>query len=146
MNRPKPILLVEDDDVDAATIEQTLAELRVANPLIRKTDGEEALEYLNSTANPRPGIIFLDLNMPKIDGIELLQIIKVDERLRKIPVVVLTVSRYEQDKVETFNLAVAGYIIKPVDYEEFLASMNTVVEYWEWNNVLVRKMTQPAGR
>ncbi len=129
-----PILLVEDDDVDASTIIQSLHDLKVKNPIVHKTDGEQALEYLNDPAAQTPSLVFLDLNMPKIDGVELLRIIKADTKLKEIPVVVMTVSQYERDKLDTFNLGVVGYIIKPVDYDVFLQSMDTVIRYWSMND------------
>jgi len=136
MKTPKPILLVEDDSVDASTIIQSLQDLKVKNQIVHKTDGEQALEYLQDETKEKPCLILLDLNMPKINGVELLQLIKPNKNLREIPVVVLTVSKYEQDKVDTFDLGVAGYIIKPVDYGTFLDSMNIVVQYWTWNGLV----------
>ena len=132
----KPILLVEDDLVDASTAKQALEDLMVKNPVIHKTDGEEALEYCKNPENQLPAIILLDLNMPKISGVEMLQIIKNDPQLQHIPIVVLTVSKYEQDKVDTFDLGVAGYVIKAVDYDDFLRAMDIVVRYWLWNGLL----------
>jgi len=135
----KPILLVEDDLVDASTAQQALEDLRVRNPVIHKTDGEEALEFLQNPDNPTPAIILLDLNMPKIGGIDLLEVLKKDPQLQHIPVVVLTVSKYEQDKLDTFDLGVAGYVIKAVDYDEFLRAMDIVVRYWIWNGLLEKE-------
>jgi CheY-like chemotaxis protein len=135
----KPILLVEDDVVDASTVKQALQDLRVRNAVVHKTDGEEAMEYLTEQGNPRPAMILLDLNMPKISGVELLQIIRADAKLQRIPVVVLTVSKYEQDKLDTFDLGVAGYIIKEVDYEAFLRAMDIVIQYWSWNGLIEKE-------
>ncbi|MGA2172653.1 MAG: response regulator [Sedimentisphaerales bacterium] len=139
MQTIKPILLVEDDIVDASTVKQTLADLGVRNLIVHKADGEEALEYLRGQDNQQPALIFLDLNMPKISGVELLQIIRADAKLQRIPVVVLTVSKYEQDKLDTFNLGVAGYIIKAVDYDAFLRAMDIVIRYWVWNGLVVKE-------
>jgi CheY-like chemotaxis protein len=135
----KPILLVEDDIVDASTAKQALEDLKVKNPVIHKTDGEEALDYCRNPDNQAPAIILLDLNMPKISGVEMLQIIKNDPQLQHIPVVVLTVSKYEQDKFDTFDLGVAGYVIKAVDYDDFLRAMDIVVRYWIWNGLLEKE-------
>jgi CheY-like chemotaxis protein len=140
----KPILLVEDDAVDASTVKQALKDLRVKNAVVHKTDGEEALEYLRDKKNQLPAIIILDLNMPKINGVELLQIIKRDAQLQRIPVVVLTVSRYEQDKLDTFNLGVAGYVIKAVDYDAFLRAMDIIIQYWKWNGVIEKEKERKA--
>ncbi len=132
-------MLVEDDLVDASTVMQSLKDLRVRNPLVHKTDGEEALEYLRNNQSTIPALIILDLNMPKISGVELLQILKGDTEFQHIPVVVLTVSKYEQDKVDTFNLGVAGYVIKAMDYDAFLRSMDIVIQYWVWNGLVEKE-------
>jgi CheY-like chemotaxis protein len=135
----KPILLVEDDVVDASTVKQALADLRVKNDVVHKNDGEEALEYLRNDLNPKPALILLDLNMPKISGIELLKLIRENVHLLHIPVVVLTVSKYEQDKLDTFNLGVQGYIIKAVDYDAFLRATDIIIQYWSWNGIIERE-------
>jgi CheY-like chemotaxis protein len=139
MTKLKPILLVEDDIVDASTVKQALQDLRVKNPVVHKADGEEAIDYLREQVNQTPALILLDLNMPKISGVEFLQIIKADVRLQHVPVVVLTVSRYEQDKFDTFNLGVAGYVIKAVDYDEFLRAMDIIIRYWSWNGLVEKQ-------
>jgi len=146
MSAIKPILLVEDDVVDASTVKQAMQDLRVKNPLIHKTDGEEAIEYLKDQSNKLPAIILLDLNMPKISGVELLQIIRADFRLQQIPVVVLTVSKYEQDKLDTFNLGVAGYVIKAVDYDAFLRAMDIIIQYWTWNGLVEKEREAQNAR
>ena len=139
MSLKKPILLVEDDVVDASTVKQALQDIRVKNPVIHKTNGEEALEYLQDPNSPPPALMLLDLNMPKISGVELLRIIRADVKLQQIPVVVLTVSKYEQDKFDTFDLGVAGYVIKAVDYNAFLRSMDIIIQYWAWNGQVEKK-------
>ncbi len=130
MKSSKPILLVEDDHVDATTAKQASKEIKVTNRLDIVNDGEEALTFLKNSENKKPGIILLDLNMPKMNGIEFLQIAKKDESLKKIPVVVLTTSKRNQDKVDSFNLGVAGYMIKPVDYRKFVEVVRTIDLYW----------------
>ena len=139
MSLLKPILLVEDDFVDASTAKQALHDLKVRNPVIHKTDGEEALEYLREQNNDKPAMILLDLNMPRISGIELLQIMKTDAELQQIPVVALTVSKYEQDKLDTFDFGVAGYVIKAVDYDAFLRAMDIIIQYWAWNGLVEKE-------
>ncbi len=126
----KPILLVEDDRVDALTVKRALKELRVSNPLHLAGNGEEALNYLRDPDREKPFIILLDINMPRMNGLEFLNIIKQDAQLKSIPVVVLTTSRDEQDKYTSFNLSVAGYMIKPVDYIQFLETVRTIKIYW----------------
>jgi len=93
-------------------------------------NGEEALNFLRNPANPRPCLILLDLNMPIMGGIEFLQIAKKDESLKGIPVVVLTTSEEQEDKVESFQLGVAGYMRKPVDYPQFVETIRTIDAYW----------------
>jgi len=124
------ILLVEDDDIDAMTVRRTLTELGAANPLDRVSDGERALRFLRDTANALPGLILLDLNMPRMNGIELLTELKRDPALRVIPVVVLTTSSEEGDRLAAFSNSVAGYMVKPVDYPQFVGVMQLIREYW----------------
>jgi len=130
MRNSKPILLVEDDSVDAMTVKRAFKDLKVLNPLVLTTNGEEALQYLRDKSNKKPCVILLDLNMPKMDGIEFLKIVKADEVLKKIPVVVLTTSKEESDIVESFKLSVAGYIVKPVDYKKFVEAIRAIELYW----------------
>ena len=130
MNGKKPILLVEDDRVDAMTVKRSLREINVTNRLEIVGNGEEALEYLQDNNNERPCIILLDLNMPKMNGIEFLKVVKEDDRLRMIPVVVLTTSKNDQDRVESFKMCVAGYMIKPVNYVQFVETMKMIDLYW----------------
>ena len=130
MNNKIPILLAEDDKVDAMTVKRALRDLKVTNPLIIVENGEEALEYLRDPNKAEPGIILLDLNMPKMNGIEFLEIAKKDDKIKRIPVVVLTTSKEDQDKIESFNLGVAGYMIKPVDYLQFVEVVKTIHLYW----------------
>ncbi len=111
----KPILLVEDDRVDQMTVQRVLKELQLSNSLVIANDGEEGLKYLNNKDNEMPAIILLDLNMPKMNGIEFLNIIKKNNALKNIPVVVLTGSQNEQDTVDSFDLGVTGFMTKPVD-------------------------------
>jgi CheY-like chemotaxis protein len=130
MNSERSILLVEDDVVDAMTVKRALKELRVTNPLIVKGNGEEALEHLRNSQTGHPCIIILDLNMPRMNGIEFLRVVKQDETLRCIPVVVLTTSKGEQDRFESFNLSVAGYMLKPVEYPQFVEVVRGISLYW----------------
>lgn len=123
-------MLVEDDDIDAMTTQRALNELKVTNELIRTVDGEDALEYLRKEGNREPCVILLDLNMPRMNGFEFLKIVKADTTLRKIPVIVLTTSDDDEGVVESFDLGVAGYIVKPVSYSQFVEAMKTVDVYW----------------
>jgi CheY-like chemotaxis protein len=130
MNSKRPILLVEDDEVDAMTVKRALQELKVTNTLNIADNGENALKLIRDPQHERPCIILLDLNMPKMPGLEFLRIIKQDEKLKRIPVVVLTTSHDEQDKIESFDLGVAGYMIKPVDYWQFVEVVKMINLYW----------------
>ena len=130
MRSSRPILLVEDDDVDVMTVKRALKDLNIKNRLVNTANGEEALKYLKNNSNKKPCIILLDLNMPKMNGIEFLQVVKADDTLKKIPIIVLTTSSQQQDIVESFRLSVAGYIVKSVDYAEYTEAINTINLYW----------------
>jgi len=130
MRSNKPILLVEDDRIDVMTIKRALKEINVMNWLEVAGNGEEALVFLKNPENEKPCIILLDINMPRMNGIEFLCVIKQDKILKRIPVVVLTTSQEEQDRVDSFDLGVAGYMIKPVDYGQFVEAMRTINLYW----------------
>jgi CheY-like chemotaxis protein len=130
MRDSRPVLLVEDDTIDAMTVRRAFRDLKVTNPLVHTVNGEEALVYLRDEAKDKPCLILLDLNMPKMNGTEFLTVAKADPALKKIPVVVLTTSSEERDVVESFRLSVAGYIIKPVDYRNFVEAIRTINVYW----------------
>ena len=130
MRSSKPILLIEDDNVDVMTVERVFRDLKIANQLVSTSNGEQALEYLRTNGNKKPCVILLDLNMPKMNGTEFLKIIKTDESLKKIPVVVLTTSSQQQDVVESFDLGAAGYMVKSVDYGKFVETIRTINLYW----------------
>jgi CheY-like chemotaxis protein len=130
MRTEQTILLVEDDQVDFMTIKRALKQLETPNPLHHVTDGEKALDFLRDKSNSRPGLILLDLNMPRMNGHEFLQHVKADPDLRRIPIVVLTTSREDGDRVNSFNQSVAGYMVKPVDYPQFVETMRTIRDYW----------------
>lgn len=126
----KPILLVEDDQVDAMTVRRALKELHVLNQLDHAENGEDALAHLRKDERNRPCLILLDLNMPVMNGIEFLQAMKDDRDLRRIPVVVLTTSEEQKDKIDSFDLGVAGYMRKPVDYRQFVDMIRSIDAYW----------------
>lgn len=139
---PINILLVEDEPAHAEIVRRNFEDFRVANRLEHVWDGEEALDYLYRRGNfsdprrsPRPGVILLDLRLPKMDGIEVLQTIKADPDLRRIPVVILTTSAAEADKIKAYDSYVNSYIVKPVDHAQFVALMQTLGYYWlAWND------------
>lgn len=134
---PIIILMADDDPDDCMMVKEALAESRVLNELHTVADGEELLDYLHRrgkfeklAAAPRPGIILLDLNMPRKDGREALAEIKGDPQLRKIPVVVLTTSKAEEDIYRTYDLGVNSYVTKPVTFEGLVEVMRTMGRYW----------------
>jgi CheY-like chemotaxis protein len=130
MKDTRPILLVEDDQVDAMAVKRAVKDLKIANPLEVAGDGEKALDYLRDEKNQLPCLIFLDINMPRMNGIEFLRVAKSDTQLKRIPVVVLTTSKEDQDKFDSFELGVAGYMIKPADYLKFVEVVRAVDCYW----------------
>jgi CheY-like chemotaxis protein len=124
-------LLVEDDEVDIMNVQRAFKKNNMANPLFIAGNGVEALEKLSSGDIPVERlIILLDLNMPKMNGLDFLREIRKDGRLGSTPVVVLTTSDHEKDKVEAYNLNVAGYILKPVTFVSFVEVMATLKKYW----------------
>jgi CheY-like chemotaxis protein len=125
----KSILLLEDDIVDVMTIKRAIKQLNISNELIVKENGEEGLDYLKQCTN-LPGLIFLDLNMPKMNGIEFLGAIKPSKEWAQIPIVVLTTSKNDDDKLATFSKGISGYMIKPVDYAQFKDMIETIKKYW----------------
>lgn len=127
----KVILLVEDDLVDHMSVKRALKEIPSVNKLAIANNGLEGLEYLNNPENPKPAIILLDINMPKMNGLEFLQILKKDKKHCKIPVIILTTSMEDQDRLESFVLGVAGYMLKPVDYAQFVEVIRTIHRYWK---------------
>jgi CheY-like chemotaxis protein len=130
MRNTKPVLLVEDDSIDAMTVRRAFKDLKLNNALTHCINGEEAVNYLRGPDVEIPCIILLDLNMPRMNGIEFLKVIKQDDSLKSIPVIVLTTSNEECDVVESFRLCVAGYIVKPVDYKKFVEAIRTIDLYW----------------
>jgi len=131
------ILCAEDDPEDRMLIEDAMEDSRLVNDLHFVEDGEQLMDYLYRRGNynelsnaPLPGLILLDLNMPKKDGREALEEIKADPDLRRIPIVVLTTSKAEEDILRTYDLGVSGFVVKPVTFETLVTIMKTVSKYW----------------
>jgi CheY-like chemotaxis protein len=130
------ILLVEDDPKDVELTLTALEDYNLANEVVVTRDGEEALDYLyrrgafTERANGNPAVILLDLKLPKVDGLEVLQQIKSDEKLKLVPVVVLTSSREEKDMVASYTLGVNAYVVKPVDFHEFVNAIRELGVFW----------------
>ncbi|MEW6402372.1 MAG: response regulator [Chloroflexota bacterium] len=141
MGEPVLVMLVEDNYDHAELVMRTLEEHHIANRIEHFTDGQSALDYLfrreeyaDPASSPRPHIILLDLRLPRVDGLEVLKIIKSDEELRNIPVIVLTTSEAERDVARAYNHHVNSYLVKPVGFEEFSKLMNDLGFYWlGWN-------------
>ncbi|MBP9151406.1 MAG: response regulator [Flavobacteriales bacterium] len=130
MRSNTPILLVEDDDVDILSTQRAFSELSISNPLIITKNGEDALEYLMRSDNVRPGLILLDLNMPRVSGIEFLRQYKSVDRLKWIPAVVLTTSANHRDIQDAYMHQTAGYMVKPLNFDEFKDVIKDIYEYW----------------
>jgi DNA-binding response OmpR family regulator len=130
------ILLVEDDPKDVELTLTALDEYNLANEVVVARDGEEALDYLHcrgafkTRAKENPAVLLLDLKLPKIDGLEVLQQVKSDEKLKMIPVVVLTSSREERDMIGSYKLGVNAYVVKPVDFHEFVNAIKELGIFW----------------
>jgi CheY-like chemotaxis protein len=136
MDRLGRILMVEDDRKDVELTLTALEEYNLANEVVVTGDGAEALDYLYCRGNfktrsgDNPAVLLLDLKLPKVDGLEVLQQIKSDENLRLIPVVVLTSSREERDMVASYKLGVNAYVVKPVDFHEFVNAIKELGVFW----------------
>jgi CheY-like chemotaxis protein len=130
------ILLVEDDPKDVELTLTALEEYNLANEVVVARDGAEALDYLYcrgafaTRPNENPAVLLLDLKLPKVDGLEVLQQVKSDEKLRMVPVVVLTSSREEKDMVASYRLGVNAYVVKPVDFHEFVDAIKELGVFW----------------
>ncbi len=131
---PIEILLVEDNPADVRLTIETLKDEKICNNLHVVNDGEEALQFLRRQGKhsgaQRPDLILLDLNLPKIDGRQVLKEIKTDDKLKAIPVVVLTVSKAEEDVIKSYNLHANCYITKPVDLEQFSKVARAIQDFW----------------
>ena len=130
------ILIVEDDPKDVELTLTALNEYNLANEVVVTRDGEEALDYLycresfKMRGGENPAVVLLDLKLPKVDGLEVLQQIKADEKLKYIPVVVLTSSREEKDMITSYKLGVNGYVVKPVDFHDFVNAIKELGVFW----------------
>jgi len=138
---PIIVMLVEDNMDHAELVMRTLADHHIANQIRHLTDGQSALDYLlrrgefsNPAASPRPHVILLDLRLPRIDGLQVLEFIKTNDELKAIPVVILTTSEAEKDIVRAYNHHANSYLVKPLGYEEFKELMDDLGFYWfGWN-------------
>lgn len=136
MNKLKPILLVEDDAKDADLTIMALSEHNLSNRVVHVVDGVDAMEYLQyegkykNREKGNPAVLLLDIKMPRLDGIEVLKLIRNDDKLKMLPVVMLTSSRENPDLQECYSLGVNAYVVKPVDFKEFVDSVKSIGIFW----------------
>jgi CheY-like chemotaxis protein len=132
------ILLIEDDAIEVMKMNRTIGKLNLSHKIEIANNGEEALTILTESSE-LPDIILLDLNMPKINGIEFLGILKSDNRLKHIPTVILTTSNNNRDLLECYKIGVSGYILKPLKYDEYVDKIEKLLSYWSINELIVKK-------
>lgn len=128
------ILLIEDDMIEVMKLNRTIATLQLKHNIIEANNGEEALKILQKKEE-LPDIILLDLNMPKINGIEFLNILKKDDTLRYIPTIILTTSNNQNDLLECYKIGIAGYVLKPLKYEDYVSKIEKLLAYWSINEL-----------
>lgn len=135
MARALNILLIEDDAIEVMKFNRVLKTLHLNHKIVEANNGEEALSILKDK-EIIPDIIILDLNMPKINGIEFLGILKQDEVLRYIPSIILTTSNNHRDVMECYKIGIAGYLLKPLKYEDYVDRVKKLIEYWSVNELI----------
>ena len=135
MNKALKILLIEDDTIEVMKFNRTLSKLDVSHNIIVATNGEEAMKVLTEETL-LPDIILLDLNIPKVNGIEFLGTLKADERLKYIPAIVLTTSNNHMDLLECYKIGIAIYILKPLKYEDYQDKIKSLLNYWSTNELI----------
>lgn len=135
MPRTLSILLIEDDKIEKMKVNRTMVSLGLNHRIVEANNGEEALDILNGK-NRLPDIIFLDLNMPKINGLEFLKILKSDARLKYLPIIIITTSSNYRDLQHCYEIGVAGYITKPLKYEHYSEKLKIVLDYWSVNELI----------
>ena len=134
MHKKLNILLIEDDLIEVMKLNRTISSLNLNHKIIEANNGEDALKLLENK-DALPDIILLDLNMPKINGIEFLQILKNDDVLRYIPTIILTTSINQKDVLACYNLGIAGYVLKPLKYEDYVSKIEKLFAYWSINEL-----------
>ena len=145
MPNEQPILLIEDDRVDAMTVRRALMELGAENQVIHTTNGEQALEYLRNEDNQLPCVILMDLNTPRMTGVEFLKIIAADESFRNIPVVVMSTSNEPTEMEEIARLGACRYIVKCVDYRQFVEEFRAVEPLWNSTELAAAQNRTSSG-
>tara|TARA_B110000046_G_C13010557_1_gene406469 strand:+ start:356 stop:769 length:414 start_codon:yes stop_codon:yes gene_type:complete len=129
------VLLVEDNLIEIMKMKRTISFLNLKHTIYEANNGQEALSFLEDRTN-MPDIILLDLNMPKINGIEFLKIIKKEEDLKHIPTIILTTSSNQKDLLECYRTGMSGYILKPLKYEDYVKKIEVVLSYWSLNELI----------
>ncbi len=129
------ILFIEDDNIETMKLQRTVTKLQLKHQITEAKNGEEALNILESNAQ-LPDIILLDLNMPRMSGIEFLKILKADAVLRYLPTIILTTSQNRADLLECYKIGIAGYVIKPLKYEDYESKLHKVLDYWNINELV----------
>lgn len=132
---PLNVLLIEDDMIEVMKLNRVASALDLKHTITEANNGEEALKLLEKKDN-LPDIILLDLNMPKINGIEFLKILKSDERLKYIPTIILTTSNNQRDLLECYKEGIAGYVLKPLKYEHYVQKIEKLLAYWSMNELI----------
>ena len=135
MEKVLKVLLVEDNLIEIMKMKRTISFLNLKHTIYEAKNGEEALSFLEDRTN-MPDIILLDLNMPKINGIEFLKILKRDEDLKHIPTIILTTSSNQKDLLECYRTGMSGYILKPLKYEDYVKKIEVVLSYWSLNELM----------
>ncbi|MBT8276740.1 MAG: response regulator [Bacteroidia bacterium] len=128
-------MLIEDDQIEVMKLMRAIKKIGGEHHFVEAKNGENALELLSHQENI-PDLIFLDLNMPRLNGLEFLKILKSDEILRYIPIVILTTSSNRKDVLECYKIGVAGYILKPLKYDEYVNKINKTLDYWSSNELI----------
>ncbi len=138
MNRLLTVLLIEDDAIEIMKLKRTISSLKLRHTIIETNNGVDAREILKGK-HELPDIILLDLNMPKLNGIEFLTILKENQDLQHIPTIILTTSNNSKDMLECYKIGIAGYVLKPLKYEDYVAKIERVLAYWSCNELIRNK-------
>ncbi|AWG20468.1 response regulator [Flavobacterium faecale] len=135
MSKALNILLIEDDEIEVMKFNRVVGSMKVNHKIIEANNGEDAIEILK-IKDVVPDIIVLDLNMPKINGIEFLGILKADDYLKYIPTIILSTSNNQKDLLECYRIGIAGYVIKPLKYDDYVERITKLIEYWSVNELI----------
>ncbi|MFT5846623.1 response regulator [Psychroserpens sp.] len=135
MSKTLKVLLIEDDTIEIMKLNRAMSSLNLKHQIFEANNGEDALQVLQKK-KIIPDIILLDLNMPKVSGIEFLTVLKNDDTLKYIPTIILTTSNNQKDLLECYKIGIAGYVLKPLKYEEYVSKIETLLSYWSINALI----------